>query len=111
MLNRWQFNVVVFWRRPLWSGDCEHGPVSRNRLQQQEINNRQLYVQQTAQLEGLYQQLIRVIAELSARNNDAALGAVLTRQGITFSVTPTAQQTPVDQARLPAPLASEAGHG
>ena len=97
MLNRWQFNVVVFLAAAtLVLVIANMVLFSRNRLQQQEINNRQLYVQQTAQLEGLYQQLIRAIAELSARNNDAALGAVLTRQGITFSVTPTAQQTPVD---------------
>jgi hypothetical protein len=42
----------------------------------------------------LLQQLIRAIAELSARNNDAALEAVRGRQGFTFCVTPTAQPNP-----------------
>ena len=75
---------------------------SRNRMQQQEISDRQLYVQQTAQLEGLYQQLIRAIAELSARNNDAALGAVLGRQGC--HVQRDAQRSAVtDPAQTPAP--------
>jgi hypothetical protein len=95
MLNRWQFNVVVLLAVvSLVLVIANMSLFSRNRLQQQEISDRQLYVQQTAQLEGLYQQLIRGIAELSARNNDAALGAVLARQGITFTVTPTAQQSP-----------------
>jgi hypothetical protein len=97
MLNRWQFNVVIFLAAVtlvLVIGNMVL--FSRNRMQQQEISDRQLYIQQTAQLEGLYQQLIRAIAELSARNNDAALGAVLGRQGITFSVTPNAQPNPTD---------------
>ena len=95
MLNRWQFNVVVLLAVVSLALVIANMMLfSRNRVQQQEISDRQLYVQQTAQLEGLYQQLIRGIAELSARNNDAALGAVLARQGITFTVTPTAHQNP-----------------
>jgi type II secretory pathway component PulK len=95
MLSRWQFNVVVLLAVvSLVLVIANMALFSRNRVQQQEISDRQLYVQQTAQLEGLYQQLIRGIAELSARNNDTALGAVLARQGITFSVTPNAQQAP-----------------
>ncbi len=95
MLNRWQFILVVLLATAtLVLVIANMALFSRNRLQQQEISDRQLYVQQTAQLEGLYQQLIRGIAELSARNNDTALGAVLARQGITFTVTPTALQSP-----------------
>lgn len=97
MLNKGQFSVVVALAvATLVLVIANMVLFSRNRAQQQEINNRQLYVQQTAQLEGLYQQLIRSLAELSARNNDAALGAILSRQGITFSVTPTESQTPAD---------------
>jgi hypothetical protein len=97
MLSRWQFNVVVALAAvTLVLVITNMVLFSRNRAQQQEINNRQLYIQQTAQLEGLYQQMIRAVAELSARNNDAALGAVLTRQGITFNVTPTEPQAPAD---------------
>lgn len=97
MLDRWQFNLVVFLAAvTLVLVIANMALFTRNRAQQQEINERQLYIQQTAQIEGLYQQLIRGIAELSARNNDAALGAVLGRQGITFSVAPSAQQNPPD---------------
>jgi hypothetical protein len=95
MLSRKQFNVLVALAVVTLALVITNMVLfSRNRVQQQEINNRQLYVQQTAQLEGLYQQLIRAIAELSTRNNDAALGAVLSRQGITFSVTPNEPQSP-----------------
>jgi hypothetical protein len=95
MLIRSQFNIVIALAVvTLLLVITNMVLFSRNRAQQQEVNNRQLYVQQTAQLEGLYQQLIRAIAELSARNNDAALGAVLSRQGITFSVTPNEPQNP-----------------
>lgn len=99
MLSRWQFNVVVALAvATLALAIANMALFSRNRAQQAEINNRQLYVQQTAQLEGLYQQLIRAIAELSARNNDGALGAILSRQGITFSVTANESQNPPEAA-------------
>jgi hypothetical protein len=93
MLSRWQFGVVVALALATLALTVANMALfSRNRALQTEINNRQLYIQQTAQLEGLYQQLIRAVAELATRNNDAALGAVLTKQGITFSATPAAQQ-------------------
>lgn len=96
MLSRWQFGLVVVLALATLALTVANMVLfSRNRAQQTEVNNRQLYIQQTAQLEGLYQQLIRAVAELSARNNDAALGAVLTRQGITFTATPP-QQNPTD---------------
>ena len=97
MLSRWQFGVVVSLAlATLALAVANMVLFSRNRAQQTEVNNRQLYIQQTAQLEGLYQQLIRAVAELSARNSDATLGAVLSRQGITVNVTPSAQQNPAD---------------
>lgn len=93
MLSRSQFNVVIVLAVvTLVLVITNMVLFSRNRAQQQEINNRQIYIQQTTQLEGLYQQLIRSVAELSTRNNDAALGAILNRQGITFSVTPNEPQ-------------------
>jgi hypothetical protein len=104
MLSRWQFNVVVVLSVATFGLVIANMVLfSRNRAQQEEISDRQFYIQQTAQLEGLYQQLIRAVAEVSARNNDAALGAVLARQGITFSATPNAPQNPVDSGATPRP--------
>lgn len=66
--------------------------VNLNRAKQSEANERQQFIQQSIQLEGLYQQMIKALAELSAKNNDPQLKNVLAQQGITFSV----NQNPVD---------------
>lgn len=89
MLKDWQFGtlsalgvvalVLVIANIVLFSG---------NRSTQAEIAGRQQFIQQSAQLETLYQQMVRSLAELSAKNNDAQLKSVLAAQGITFSVTP-----------------------
>jgi type II secretory pathway component PulK len=76
---------------------------SANRALQAQANERQLFVQQTVQLEGLYQQLIRGLAEVSARANDGQLAAVLAKHGITVTYTPQPAATP---APAPAPSPS-----
>ena len=52
---------------------------------QLEVNARAQYLQQTAQLEPLFRELVQGIAGLAMRNNDDALRGVLAEQGITFS--------------------------
>jgi hypothetical protein len=87
MLSRWQFatlsgvaaatlvlavaNIVLF---------------ATNRTVQANVQARQQFIQEGVQVEPLYQQLVRSLAELSARNNDAQLKAMLAGQGITFEV-------------------------
>jgi hypothetical protein len=61
---------------------------SMNRGLQGEIGVRQQYVQQSVQLEGLYREIIRGLAELGARNNDQDVRAMLQRHGISYSVNP-----------------------
>jgi type VI protein secretion system component VasK len=61
---------------------------SSNRAAQAEVAGRQQFIQQSVQLETLYQQMVHSLAELSAKNNDAQLKSVLAAQGITFSVAP-----------------------
>jgi len=61
---------------------------SGNRQQQSQVAVRAQFIQESVQLQGLYQQIIGSLAELSANNNDAQLKAVLADQGITFSATP-----------------------
>jgi len=53
-----------------------------NRALQSEVNGRAQYIQQSVQLQNLYQQMVRAIADLSVRNQDEQLKAVLARQGI-----------------------------
>jgi hypothetical protein len=57
-----------------------------NRSLQAEIGQRQQYVQQSVQLEGLYREIIRALAELGARNNDEAVRTLLAQHGITYTV-------------------------
>ena len=64
---------------------------SLNRGTQGDIGLRQQYVQQSVQLEGLYKEIIRALAELGARNNDQDVRALLQRHGISYTVTPPAQ--------------------
>lgn len=56
-----------------------------NRSTQREFNIRAQYIQQSQQLEPLYQGLIRGLAELSDQQNDAQLRELLASQGISFT--------------------------
>lgn len=49
------------------------------------IAGQQQYVQQSVQLEGLYRDMVRALAELSARSQDEQLRSLLQRHGITFN--------------------------
>lgn len=52
---------------------------------QQEINERQVYIQQSLQLEGLYRDMVRALAELAVQNKDERLKALLAAQGFTLT--------------------------
>lgn len=70
-----------------------------NKSAQADIAVRQQYVQQSVQLEGLYREIIRALAELGARNNDSDVRAMLQRHGISYSVNaPGAQAQPAAAA-------------
>lgn len=72
---------------------------SLNRGLQGDIATRQQYVQQSVQLEGLYREIIRALAELGARNNDQDVRALLQRHGISYTVSPPAAAAPAAGAR------------
>jgi hypothetical protein len=71
---------------------------SMNRGLQADIGQRQQYVQQSVQLEGLYREIIRALAELGARNNDQDVRALLQKHGITYSVNAVAPAAPAAPA-------------
>lgn len=56
------------------------------RTVQLEVTSRAQFLQQTAQIEPLYRELVQGIATMAARNNDEALRGVLSQHGITFTV-------------------------
>lgn len=72
--------------------------VSMNRGTRADIETRQQYVQQSVQLEGLYREIVRALAELGARNNDEPVRALLQQHGITYSVNANAAQAPAAAA-------------
>lgn len=63
-----------------------------------QIAQRQQYVQQSLQLEGLYREIVRALAELSARHQDQDLRALLQRHGITYNVAPAPATAPAPAA-------------
>ncbi len=63
---------------------------SSNRQEQNELAIRGQFIQQSLQLEPLYQSLIKSLADLAARDNDIPLRELLASQGITFSSNPPA---------------------
>jgi len=75
--------------------------ASMNRGLQGDIGARQQFVQQSVQLEGLYREIIRALAELGARHNDQDVRALLQRHGITYTV--NAPATPAAGAAVPSP--------
>lgn len=73
-----------------------------NKGLQSDIALRQQYVQQSVQLEGLYREIVRALAELGARNNDGDVKAMLQRHGISYSVNaPAAAAAPAATGRKP----------
>lgn len=57
-----------------------------NRTAQTEIAGRQDYIQRSVQLEGLYREMVKALADLSVRNNDLELKELLAAQGISVTL-------------------------
>lgn len=67
-----------------------------NREAQNEFSSRTQYIQQSLQLEPLYQGIVRNLAEISAKTNDPQIAQLLSSQGISFTVNQPQQQQPAD---------------
>jgi hypothetical protein len=59
---------------------------SQNRIAQAEVTQRAQFIQQAAQLEPLYREMVKALGELTVRNNDAQLRDMLAKQGITVNM-------------------------
>ena len=90
MLARWQFWVttIVALLVALAAG-YNMMLFGQNRIAQADLARRAQYVQQSVQLEGLYRDIVKALADLSVRNQDKALGDLLTAQGITVNASAT----------------------
>jgi uncharacterized protein YpmS len=71
---------------------------TNNRATQTEVASRQEYVQQTVQLEGLYRDIVKALADLSVRNQDEDLKGLLAAQGISITVNPAPPPAPAANA-------------
>ncbi len=67
---------------------------SLNQGLQADIGVRQQYVQQSLQLETLYREIIRALAELGARHNDSQVKEMLGKHGISYTANAAAPQAP-----------------
>jgi len=94
-MNRLQYwTVTVMACSALLLAAANVTMASLNRGLQGDIGVRQQYVQQSVQLEGLYREIIRALAELGARNNDQDVRALLQRHGISYTVNAPAVAEP-----------------
>jgi hypothetical protein len=72
----------------------------QNRALQTEVNSRQQFIQQSVQLEVLYREIAKALADLSIRNQDAEVGDLLRSLGFTLpgsapgGSTPSAEPSP-----------------
>lgn len=104
MLRLWQFNVLLLIGAVALALAAVNGALlMHNRSVQTDINLRQQYLQQTVGLDGLYRDVVRALAELAVKNNDAQLLQMLAAQGINVSVTPAAVPPAAAAAPPPAP--------
>jgi ABC-type transport system involved in cytochrome bd biosynthesis fused ATPase/permease subunit len=95
MVSRWQYRfltiaaalivVLAIINATLFVG---------NRRIQATVNNRQQYIQQSIQLEGLYTEIVKSLADLSAKQNDEQLRDLLKTHGFTITVNPVASSSP-----------------
>jgi sensor domain CHASE-containing protein len=89
-LSRTQHAIVMFLAALCLVAVAANVALSlRSQAAQAEVAQRQQFVQQSVQLEGLYREIVRALAELAARNNDEDVRGMLQRHGISYSVNPT----------------------
>ena len=99
--SRWQTWVIVVSALTPLLVVADLALFERNRGLQAELSGRQQVLQRAAQLEVLHRELVNAIATLAARNDDAALRAILVDQGLVPNAPAAAPSAP----SAPAPAA------
>ncbi len=82
---------------------------SGNRSAQQQVSDRAQFIQQSQQIEPIYQGLIRTLADLAAQHQDEQIRQLLASQGIRYETAPANDNKPASSAGEPgtAPPAPE----
>ena len=70
-----------------------------NRARQANVTERAQFVQQSVQLEVLYREIVKALADLSVRQQDPALTNLLASRGITVTATPAPAAAPAAETR------------
>jgi len=65
-----------------------------NQRAQAEVAQRAQYIQQSMQLEVLFREIVKALADLSIRNNDGELRSLLSANGITVGPAPAPAAAP-----------------
>jgi hypothetical protein len=88
-MNAWQHHGLSLLGALALAAAVGSVALSRhNQSQRLQIAQQQQYLQQSMQLEGLYREIVRALAELSARSGDAPLRALLQQHGIQYTANP-----------------------
>jgi hypothetical protein len=103
-LARWQTWVIVAAALAVLLAVEDLFLFERNRTLQVQVANRQAFLQRASQLEVLHRELVNAIATLAARNNDAALRAVLEQAPAPSAPSPE-PSAPSPAPSVPAPAA------
>ena len=96
MLSKWQHNLLVGLGALAVLLVVANGVLfTQNRAAQAALNRRQAFVQQTVPLEGLYNEIVKTLAQMGVKGNDRQMLNMLASQGLTITVNaPAADAAP-----------------
>ncbi len=87
MLSTWQFNLLTGLGAAAVLLAAANGWLfTQNRAEQLVLNQNQQWVQQAGGHETLYRELVKALAELGVKGNDAQVLNMLAAQGLSVSV-------------------------
>ncbi len=100
MLKPWQFwSLTIIAAAGVLLVFTNMVVYSQNRSTQAEVAGRGQYIQQSVQLQSLYHEIVKALADLSVRKQDKSLADVLARQGISVTINaPAVAATAADSA-------------
>ena len=91
MLSKFQFNLLTAASAVVLGLVVFNTVIStQNRDSQLDLAKRQQFVQQTMQLENLYREFVKSLAELAIKNDDKEIINMLASQGVNITSKPPA---------------------
>ena len=87
MLSKWQHTLLVGLGALALLLVVANGVLfAQNRSAQATLSQRQAFVQQTVPLEGLYNDIVKTLAQMGVKGNDREVLNMLAAQGLTVTV-------------------------